>query len=185
MAGVVPKRPLALLSGAKTCKEKVEVSDKAMHRMKRTTLRISTICGILLTALSLPVTLRAADLIPPSAPSGLIAKVATCGQVDLSWNASTDEAGGSGLHAYIIQRSDGSSTSIGTGRTTFSDVQYVKSSTTLGYTIVAQDIAGNRSAASNVETVITPACPSSSYEQIIGDAAGEPFGKSIATYGTR
>ena len=47
------------------------------------------------------------DLIPPLPPTGLTATVASCGQVDLSWNAATDEAGGSGLKAYIIDRNDG------------------------------------------------------------------------------
>src|SRR5213596_1333724 len=67
------------------------------------------------------------DTIPPSPPIGLIATAATCGQVDLSWGASTDEAGGSGLKAYIITRNDPggevfrqvTQTAIGAVRTTF------------------------------------------------------------------
>src|SRR5262245_20554009 len=68
------------------------------------------------------------DQVPPSVPTGLTATAATCGQVDLSWAASTDNAGGSGLKAYIINRSDGVNTTIGAARTTFSDTSYVKSS---------------------------------------------------------
>jgi len=152
--------------------------------------RLVFILAILLTALGSPALLGATDLVPPSAPAALIAKVASCGQVGLSWTASTDEVGGSGLYAYIIQRWEGGNltneVAIGAARTTFSDTNYVKSSSTMSYTVVAQDNAGNRSARSNTETVITPACPSPSYgEQVIGDAAMEPLGKAIATYGTR
>ncbi len=152
--------------------------------------RSVSILGMLLMALSSPVLLRATDLTPPTAPAALIAKVATCGQVGLSWTASTDELGGSGLYGYIIQRWEGGNlvneVAVGAARTSFSDTNYVKSSSTMSYTVVAQDNAGNRSAQSNTETVITPACPGSSYgEQIIGDAYMEPLGKAIATYGPR
>src|SRR5437870_3512875 len=66
----------------------------------------------------------AQDLIPPSGPLGLTATAVSCGQVDLSWNASVDNTGGSGMKAYIIGRSDGVNTTIGSTRTTFSDTNY-------------------------------------------------------------
>src|SRR5437867_1859352 len=128
------------------------------------------------------------DTIPPSPPIGLIATAATCGQVDLSWGASTDEVGGSGLMAYSIWRSDGgvnTVTTIGAARTTFSDTNYVKSSTTMTYYVVAIDGAENKSLASNSVTVVTPPCPMSLGEQIVDSADTGPLGKSIATYGTR
>ena len=152
--------------------------------MKKNTSHILAGVAIILTALFSPVVLRGADVIPPSAPTGLIARVASCGQVDLSWNASTDEPGGSGLKAYIIHRNDWNDTTIGAARTTFSDTNYVGSSTTLTYTLIAMDYAGNQSPASNAETVTTPPCPISSNEQIIDDAYVK-FGKAIATYGAR
>src|SRR5713226_9716021 len=98
------------------------------------------------------------DTIPPSPPIGLIATSSSCGQVDLSWGASTDNVGGSGMKAYIINRSDGVNTAIGGARTTFSDTIWVRSSTTLTYSVVAQDNAGNNSAPSNTVTVVTPTC---------------------------
>src|SRR5438046_9714303 len=150
--------------------------------MKKNTSHILAGVAIILTALVSPVGLRSVDVIPPSAPTGLIARVASCGQVDLSWNASTDEPGGSGLKAYIIHRSDWNDTTIGAARTTFSDTNYVGSSTTLSYSVIAMDYAGNKSAASNVETVTTPACPVSSTEQII-DTASMKSGKANATHG--
>ncbi|PYS52406.1 MAG: hypothetical protein DMG13_16280 [Acidobacteria bacterium] len=157
---------------------------KILRRLTRK-LPIRAILAIALVALFSPAVLRAADTIPPSVPTNLIATVATCGQVNLSWNASTDEAGGSGLKAYLIHRSDWVETTIGAVRTTFSDTNYVSSSTTLTYTVMAIDYSGNRSAASNAVTVITPACPISAGEQVVGAAYDEPLGKAIATYGAR
>jgi hypothetical protein len=124
------------------------------------------------------------DLIAPTPPTGLVANAASCGQVDLSWSASTD-TGGSGLKAYIINRSDNVNTAIGATRTTFSDTNLVKSSTTLTYSVVAQDNAGNKSSPSNSVTLTTPACPMTAGESIIDGAYIEPLGKSMATYGAR
>src|SRR6266853_2566508 len=61
------------------------------------------------------------DQSPPSAPTGLVASAASCGQVDLSWGASNDNAGGSGLKAYSVWRSNNgvnTVTSLGAVRTT-------------------------------------------------------------------
>ncbi len=129
----------------------------------------------------------AADVLPPLPPIGLTATAATCGQVDLSWNAATDELGGSGLKAYVIHRDDGvnSSIAIGAVRTAFSDTNYVKSSTTLSYYVVATDNAGNQSSPSNSVSVTTPPCPISSYETVIDGAYMAPLGKNMATYGDR
>ncbi len=125
------------------------------------------------------------DQTPPSAPTGLVATAASCGQVDLSWGASTDNVGGSGLKAYVINRGDNVNTAIGATRTNFSDTNLVKSSTTVTYSVVAQDNAGNKSSASNSVTLTTPACPMSAGESIVDGAYIEPLGKSIATYGAR
>ncbi len=125
------------------------------------------------------------DLTPPSAPTGLTATAATCGQVDLSWGASVDNAGGSGLKAYTINRSDGISTTIGSARTTFSDTNYERSSTALTYNVVAMDNAGNKSPSSNTAYVSTPACALATGEAVIDGAYFEPFGKTMATYGAR
>jgi len=127
----------------------------------------------------------AQDLIPPSAPTSLTATAASCGQVNLSWSASVDNAGGSGLKAYTINRSDGNNISIGAARTTFSDTNYVKSSAALTYTVAAMDNAGNKSPASNTAFVNTPACSVAAGETVIDGAYMEPLGKSMATYGTR
>src|SRR5262249_5825460 len=139
----------------------------------------------LLVLCSLALQAQVTDVTPPSSPTGLTAAVATCGQVDLSWNASTDEVGGSGLKAYNISRSDGYYIAIGSVRTTFSDTNLVKSSTTLTYYVSAQDNAGNVSLPSNYVTVVTPPCAMSLGEQVVDSAYLEPLGKSMATYGYR
>src|SRR5258706_6549311 len=95
----------------------------------------------------------AQDLIAPSVPTSLTATAASCGQVNLSWNASVDNTGGSGLKAYTINRSDGTNISIGATRTTFSDTNYVQSGASLTYNVVAQDNAGNKSTPSNIALV--------------------------------
>src|SRR5262249_17929842 len=87
--------------------------------------------------------------------------------------------------AYAIYRNDGVNTTIGSSRTTFSDTNWVRSSTTLTYYVVAQDNAGNSSQQSNSVTVVTPSCSTSVGEQVVDGAYVEPLGKSIATYGNR
>lgn len=131
-----------------------------------------------------------ADLLPPSAPLGLTASAATCGQVHLSWTASVDETGGSGLYSYAINRSDGVNPTIGAAHSWYDDTNFVKASTTITYYVVAKDNAGNTSLPSNSVSVTTPGCPVSAGEQIISAAsvgtldAKEPLGKAIATWGS-
>jgi hypothetical protein len=96
--------------------------------------------------------------------------------VQLSWTASADEEGGSGLYAYVIQRWEGgrlsSEVMIGAPRTTFSDTSHLISSTTVTYAVIAVDHAGNHSSASNSETVTIPPCSLSS-SPVEGDFGGE------------
>src|SRR5207253_250371 len=89
------------------------------------------------------------------------------------------------LKAYTINRSDYVSTTIGAARTTFSDTNYVRSSTALTYTVVAQDNAGNQSLPSGSFTITTPPCTMSAGETIVDSAYTEPLGKSMSTYGAR
>src|SRR5262245_51774561 len=83
-------------------------SDSQIHNVPEVAVSrpISKVC-VLSTLLLLPILANAADVTAPSAPTALIAKVASCGQVGLSWTGSTDETRGSGLYAYIIQRWEG------------------------------------------------------------------------------
>jgi hypothetical protein len=151
------------------------------------------IAGVLFAGLLAPAVLSASDVIPPSPPSALTGAAASCGQVNLSWNAAQDDPGGAGLKSYVITRNDPNGelfrqvleVSIGADRITFADTNYVRSSATLNYTVAAEDYAGNRSSASNLETVVTPACPNSGSQQTVDSTHMQPLGKSIASYGTR
>src|SRR5712692_9776527 len=156
------------------------------YRLQSRMLRLF-LSGAVCLIVSVPETsfAQTTDTIPPTPPTGLVATAATCGEVDLSWGASTDNVGGSGLKAYFINRSDGVNTVIGAARTTFSDTNWVRSSTALTYYLVAQDNAGNNSQPSNQVTVVTPPCSMSVGEQVVDSSYNGPLGKSMATYGTR
>ncbi|WP_261807640.1 discoidin domain-containing protein [Paenibacillus sp. N3.4] len=91
------------------------------------------------------------DTTPPTIPSNLTATVASSSQINLSWNASTDNVG---VAQYEIYRSGvliGTSTS-----TKYSDTG-LKPSTTYSYTVKAKDAAGNTSEASNTVSATTTA----------------------------
>ncbi len=141
-----------------------------------------------MAALSLaltPVCLFAADTIAPPVPAGLAAVAGSCGQVNLTWNAVSDESGGSGMRAYVISRSDGETVPIGSGRTWFADTIYVKSGVSYGYKIAARDAAGNQSPWSSIVNIATPACPPAAGDIAIDDAALPPLGKHAAVFGAR
>src|SRR5690349_17174681 len=80
-----------------------------------------------------------ADTLPPTVPVLLSATAASCGQVNLAWTASVDEIGGSGVKGYAINRNDGVVTTIGAARTSFSDTNTVRSSSSWTYTVAAID----------------------------------------------
>jgi chitodextrinase len=88
---------------------------------------------------------------PPSAPTGLTATVVSASQIDLAWNASTDNVA---VTNYEISRDGSVLTTIGAA-TTFSDTT-VAPGTTYSYRVVALDLSGNRSTPSAVATATTP-----------------------------
>lgn len=92
------------------------------------------------------------DTEAPSAPSNLAAVAIDSGQVNLSWDASTDNISVSG---YDIYRDGALLTSSGTG-TTFADTT-VAPLTSYTYSVRARDAAGNTSDPSNDATASTPA----------------------------
>ena len=96
-------------------------------------------------------TLAGPDTIPPSAPSGLVAIVASSTRVDVSWNAATDNVAVTG---YDVVR-DG--VQIAAPSQTFLSDAGLSPSTTYVYTVAARDAAGNSSAPSAVADVTTPA----------------------------
>ena len=99
------------------------------------------------------------DTTPPTTPQGLSVSSFSDQEVDLSWNASTDNVGVTG---YTVYRSDdGGATfnAIGTSSTTNYADKTVSLSTTYGYAVGAFDAAGNHSSQSSPATVATLAEP--------------------------
>jgi chitodextrinase len=93
----------------------------------------------------LTVAYNPSDTTPPTTPANLTCTAVSSSQIDLFWDASTDNVG---VDHYNIYR-DGSSTPIDTATgTSYSDTG-LTSSTTYTYNITAVDAVGNESAQSN------------------------------------
>jgi fibronectin type 3 domain-containing protein len=91
------------------------------------------------------------DTTPPSDPSGLTATATYKTNIDLSWNASSDNIGVTG---YKIYRDGGHLTDVGP-QLTYSDGNVLAGSTHT-YTVKAIDAAQNESGHSNQATATTP-----------------------------
>ena len=93
------------------------------------------------------------DTSPPTTPAGLTAQALSGTQVNLSWNASTDDVGVSG---YTVYRNGSQLATVSGSTLTYSDLS-VAPSTSYAYTVDAFDAAGNHSAPSAPAAVTTPA----------------------------
>ena len=93
------------------------------------------------------------DTIPPSIPIGLTAAAVSSTQINLSWNASTDNVG---VVGYKIYRNSSYLKSVNI--TSASDTG-LSPSTQYCYTVSAYDAAGNESAQSNQVYAVTPSTP--------------------------
>ncbi len=89
----------------------------------------------------------------PTVPSGLSATPASPTQVDLTWNASTDNVGVTGYRVFRAGTQIGTTPSPG-----FTDTGLTPN-TTYSYTVSATDAAGNNSAQSPAVPATTPALP--------------------------
>ena len=94
------------------------------------------------------------DTTAPSVPAGLTAGTVTDTSVALTWTASTDNTGGSGLAGYDIYRG---TTKVGSSTTASYTDTGLTASTAYSYTVRAKDVAGNVSAASSALAVTTKA----------------------------
>lgn len=90
------------------------------------------------------------DTTPPTAPANLTATAVSPSQVNLSWDASTDNVGVAGYKVYR----DGVFLA-STSTASYSDTT-VQGGTSHSYTVYAYDAAGNISPPSNTATVTTP-----------------------------
>ena len=94
------------------------------------------------------------DTTAPSVPTGLQAGTLTANSATITWTASTDNTGGSGVAGYDIYRG---TTKVGSSTTASFTETGLTASTAYTYTVRAKDVAGNVSAASSGLTVTTKA----------------------------
>ena len=109
------------------------------------------------SAASTAVTARTAvvtggDTVAPSVPTGLEAGTGTTTSIPLRWTASTDNSGGSGVAGYDVYRAG---TLVGSSTTPSFTATGLAAGTSYVFTVVAKDVAGNRSAASTALTAYT------------------------------
>jgi chitodextrinase len=124
-------------------------------------------------AAQLIVNLSGADTQPPSVPSGLTANAVSYNEIDLAWQASTDNTGVTG---YTVYR-DGVTLATVSGTTLSYIDNSAVASTTYTYTLDAFDTEGNHSAQSAPVSVSTPAMPTSLTFNVSADTyvnAGSP-----------
>jgi parallel beta-helix repeat protein len=95
------------------------------------------------------------DTEPPSVPTGLATTLVAHNQVNLSWNASTDNVG---VTSYTIYRNGSVLNSVNGATTTYQD-STVAPNTAYSYTVEAFDAATNGSGQSAPLPVTTPPAP--------------------------
>lgn len=84
----------------------------------------------------------AGDLIAPSPPTGLDALIVTAHDARLTWAASIDDVGGSGLDSYLVYKNGVLAATVPAGTTVWDDPAV---SVLSQYQVFAVDSAGNRS----------------------------------------
>ncbi|QNE23145.1 cellulase family glycosylhydrolase [Kribbella qitaiheensis] len=94
------------------------------------------------------------DTTAPSTPTALRAGTASSTSIPLSWTASTDNTGGSGIAGYEVYRG---TTLVGTSAITSYTATGLTPSATYSFTVRARDVAGNVSASSAAVTATTAA----------------------------
>src|ERR1051325_8836896 len=95
----------------------------------------------------------------PSIPTGLTATATNCGQINLSWTASTDTGtSASGLKGYNVYRGGIFLKQVLAPATTTSDTGLTPL-TSYTYTVSSVDKAYNQSSRSSAATATTPVCP--------------------------
>src|SRR5262245_738756 len=113
------------------------------------------------------------DTTPPSTPANLTASLTSSTQVNLGWNASTDNVGVTG---YQIERCQGAGCSIFSLVTTVTGTSYsntgLSPSTSYSYRVRATDSAGNLSGFSNVATATTQGLPDTTPPSVPSDLTG-------------
>ncbi len=111
--------------------------------------------GVTLDSGVIPCSKTGDDTEAPSVPGGFNADVSNATQVDLDWQAATDNVG---IAGYTIYRDDAVLATVSGSTLSYSD-HTVFPSTDYTYAVDAFDSAGNHSAQSSPASVTTPAMP--------------------------
>lgn len=115
------------------------------------------------------ITGAAADTVPPSSPTSLVATPVSATQIDLSWEASTDDLGVVGYRLYR----DGSATPLTTVPATSTSDSGLSAATQFCYQVSAVDAAGNESAPSAETCATTEAIPDTTPPTVPGGLVAE------------
>ena len=113
--------------------------------------------GIILDSGVVPCVTAGADVQAASVPAGFTSSASGATQVDLTWQASTDNVGVSG---YTIYRDNVAIAIVPGSSLTYADHTALPT-TTYNYSVDAFDLAGNHSVQSSPLSVTTPVMPSS------------------------
>ena len=113
--------------------------------------------GAILDSGVVPCNIAGDDTQAPSDPTGVTASAINATQVDINWQASTDNVGVAG---YTIYRDDAVLATVPGSSLAYSDYSGYPS-TTYTYSVDAYDLAGNHSAQSSPVSVTMPAMPPS------------------------
>jgi chitinase len=103
-------------------------------------------------AVNIAVSSSQTDTTPPSVPTGLSSPSRNSSSISLSWNASSDNVGGSGVAGYDVYRNG---SLVGSPASTSYTDAGLTPSTAYNYRVRARDNAGNASAQSGQITVST------------------------------
>jgi len=113
--------------------------------------RVAAVLVVLVSVFGTSPALAARDRTPPTRPTNLRATSVTSYQVQLAWNASTDN---SGSFSYRVVVSDGGTYTVPQTQTTFT--AFVAPIGTYSFYVYAVDGSGNRSLRSNTVSLTPP-----------------------------
>lgn len=105
------------------------------------------------------------DTTPPSVPTGLASATQTSSSITLSWTASSDSAGGSGVAGYRVYRNG---TQVGSPAGNAYTDTALGADTSYSYQVAARDNAGNASANSAALSVRTKPSTGGGGKRVIG-----------------
>jgi hypothetical protein len=109
------------------------------------------------------------DTTAPTTPPGVAARAVSPTAAQVSWQASTDDAG---VTAYVVRRNDAVVTTLGGGTTSWRD-RGLAQGRAYAWTVEAVDAAGNRSALSAPARATTP-MPLRSSKRLLADLRTRP-----------